>query len=44
MYKVSVIMPIYNMELYLEEAIESVVNQSIGFSNIELILIWSKPY
>ena len=39
MYKVSVIMPIYNMEMYLEEAIKSVINQSIGFENIELILV-----
>ena len=39
MYKISVIIPIYNMELYLEEAIESVINQSIGFENIQLILV-----
>ena len=39
MYKVSVIIPIYNMEMYLREAIESVINQSIGFENVELILV-----
>ena len=39
-FKFSVVMPIYNIELYLEEAIESVVNQSIGFKdNIQLILV-----
>lgn len=39
-YKISVIIPIYNVELYLSEAIESVINQTIGFKeNIELILI-----
>lgn len=36
----SVITPIYNVEEYLEEAIESVINQTIGFKeNIQLILV-----
>jgi len=39
MFKISVIIPIYNMEMYLREAIESIINQSIGFNNIELILV-----
>ena len=39
-FKFSVIMPIYNTEEYLEEAIESIVNQDIVFSeNVKLILI-----
>lgn len=39
-FKFSVIIPIYNVEEYLEETIESVINQTIGFKdNIELILI-----
>ena len=39
-FKFSVIMPIYNTEEYLEEAIESIVNQDIGFlENVKLILI-----
>lgn len=39
-FKFSVIIPIYNVEDYLEETIESVVNQTVGFEdNIELILI-----
>ena len=39
-FKFSVIIPIYNVEEYLEETIESVVNQSIGFEDsIQLILI-----
>lgn len=39
-YKFSVIMPIYNVELYLEQCIKSVLNQSIGFNeNIQLILV-----
>ena len=39
-YKFSVIMPIYNAEKYLAEAIDSVINQTIGFKdNIQLILV-----
>lgn len=39
-FKFSVIIPIYNVEDYLEEAIESIINQSIGFEeNIQLILV-----
>ena len=38
--KISVIIPIYNVEEYLEECILSVINQTIGFeNNIELILV-----
>ncbi len=37
MHKVSVIMPIYNSERYLAEAIESVLNQS--YQNIEVVLV-----
>lgn len=37
MSKVSVIMPIYNAEKYLSEAIESVLNQT--YANFELLLI-----
>jgi glycosyltransferase involved in cell wall biosynthesis len=35
--KVSIIIPIYNMENYLEECIESIIEQS--YKNIEIILI-----
>ena len=39
-YKISVIIPIYNVEKYLEETILSVIDQTIGFKeNIQLILI-----
>ena len=30
-YKFSVVMPIYNVEKYLEDSIKSVTNQTIGF-------------
>ena len=39
MYKVSVIIPVYNSEKFLESTILSVVNQTIGFENIELLLV-----
>ena len=38
-YKISIIIPIYNSEEYLENTINNVINQSIGFENIELFLI-----
>lgn len=39
-YKFSVIVPVYNVEEYLAEALDSVVNQSIGFEeNIQLIIV-----
>jgi glycosyltransferase involved in cell wall biosynthesis len=39
-FLVSCIIPIYNVEKYLCEAIDSVINQNIGFEkNVELILI-----
>lgn len=39
MYKISVIIPVYNAENTLKQAVNSVINQSIGFENIELILV-----
>lgn len=39
-YEFSVIIPIYNVEEYLEETILSVINQTVGFEkNIQLILV-----
>ena len=39
-FKFAVIIPIYNVELYLEDSIKSIINQSIGFEdNIQLILV-----
>lgn len=39
MYKISVIVPLYNNEKYLNRCIGSVINQTIGFENIELLLL-----
>lgn len=39
-YKYSIVMPVYKVEKYLEEAILSVINQTIGFKeNIQLIIV-----
>lgn len=39
-YKFSIVMAIYNVEKYLEEAILSVINQDIGFEeSVQLILV-----
>lgn len=39
-FKFSIIMALYNVEDYLSEAIDSIINQSIGFEeNVQLILV-----
>ena len=38
-FDISIIMAIYNMEQYLDESIQSVLNQTIGIDKIELILV-----
>lgn len=39
-FVISSIIPVYNVEKYLEETLESVVNQTIGFKeNIEVVLV-----
>lgn len=36
LYKLSVIIPCYNAENTIKHSINSVINQSLGFKNIEL--------
>ena len=39
-FKFSIIMAVYNVEKYLNEAIDSIINQTIGFEeNVQLILV-----
>lgn len=39
-FKFSIVMPIYNVDKYLEEAIQSVINQTVNFKeHIQLILV-----
>lgn len=35
----SVIMPVYNVDQFLEEALDSIVQQTIGFDKIQMILV-----
>lgn len=41
-YKISVILPVYNVERYIEEALGSLIKQSIGFSNLQIIFVDDK--
>ena len=38
-YELSIIIPVYNVEKYIGECLDSVVNQSIGIDNIEVIVV-----
>ena len=38
-YKFSIVTAVYNVELYVAETIDSLINQDIGFENIQLILV-----
>lgn len=37
--KVSVIIPCYNVELYIDRCLNSVVNQTIGLDKLEIICV-----
>jgi len=37
--KISIIIPVYNMEDYIRKSLESIVSQSIGLENLEVIII-----
>ena len=37
--KISVILPIYNVASYLGEALDSLINQTIGIENLEVIMV-----
>ena len=39
MKKISVIIPVCDVEKYLDECVKSIINQTIGFDNIELIMV-----
>lgn len=39
MYKISIIIPVYNVEKYVERALKSIVNQTMDLSDIEVLII-----
>lgn len=41
-YKISIILPVFNGESSLMNSVNSIINQTIGFSNIELIIVDDK--
>ena len=38
-YDVSIVIPVYNVEDYLKECLESILNQNYDINKIEIILI-----
>lgn len=38
-YKISVVTAVYNVEEYLGDMIESIIAQTIGFENVQLVLV-----
>ena len=41
-YKVSVVIPTYNGEEFIDDTINCLKNQTIGFENIEIIIVDDK--
>lgn len=39
MYKISIILPTYNVETYLRKCFESLLSQTIGFNNLQIIFV-----
>lgn len=39
MYKITIIIPIYNSEKYLRDLLESIIRQTIDFQNIQVIMV-----
>ena len=38
-YKISIIIPVFNVENYIRNALDSILKQSIGFENLEVIMV-----
>ena len=38
-YKISIIIPVYNVENYFHEAIDSILSQTIGAENLQVIMV-----
>ena len=42
MYKISIIIPIFNVEQYLERALKSILNQTMNLTDLEVIMVDDK--
>ena len=42
MYKISIIVPVHNVEIYLKQCLDSIVNQTIGVENLQVIMVDEK--
>ncbi|MDR0911845.1 MAG: glycosyltransferase family 2 protein [Methanobrevibacter sp.] len=38
-YKISIIIPVYNVENYIKKAFDSIKTQTLGFDNLEIIMV-----
>ncbi len=38
-YKLSIIIPVYNSEKYIKDSLDSLINQTIGIENLEVIIV-----
>ena len=38
-YKISIILPIFNVDKYLRNALDSIINQTFGIDNLEVIMV-----
>ena len=39
-YDISIVIPVYNCEKYIDECLESIINQTYTFDKIQIILIF----
>ena len=38
-YKISIVVPVFNVENYIKNALDSILKQSIGFEHLEVIMV-----
>ena len=38
-HEISVVIPVYNVEQYIRQCLDSIVNQTLGIENIEVIIV-----
>lgn len=38
MYKIAIIIPVFNASEYLKDSLDSIINQSLGFENVQIVI------